>query len=155
MCHYYPRSGHHCRFKNPLHCRVLNRQCRSGSDASWLSVPALHPAVISFKKTKQKNIQQACSRATAATAISSSNSSSKKQFTHHIQRRRDSTHHKSTHPQIDSYNIEGGEGRPGGGESEIPPGRVSLVSRRRPTPRRSNARSEAAPPLIAPMIDLR
>jgi hypothetical protein len=53
-----------------------------------------------------------------------------------------STHHKSTHPQIDPYNIEGGEGRPGGGESEIAPRRVSLVSRRRP-------------PLTTPMQDLR
>jgi hypothetical protein len=46
------------------------------------------------------------------------------------------------HPQIDPYNIEGGEGRPEGGESEIAPGRVSLVSRWRP-------------PLTTPMQDLR
>ena len=29
---HYPRSRHHCRFKNPLHCRILNRQWHTGSD---------------------------------------------------------------------------------------------------------------------------
>ena len=32
---HYPRSGHHCRFKNPLHCRILNRQWHTGSDGGW------------------------------------------------------------------------------------------------------------------------
>ena len=31
---HYPRSGHHCRFKNPLHCRILNRQWHTDSDGS-------------------------------------------------------------------------------------------------------------------------
>ena len=43
LCHswkfHYPRSGHHCRFKNPLHCRILNRQWHTGSDGGLTSLP--------------------------------------------------------------------------------------------------------------------
>ena len=35
---HYPRSGHHCRFKNPLHCRILNRQWHTSSDEGCRSL---------------------------------------------------------------------------------------------------------------------
>ena len=38
---HYPRSGHHCRFKNPLHYRILNRQWHTGSDGGLTSLPVL------------------------------------------------------------------------------------------------------------------
>ena len=129
---HYPSFQHHYRFKIPLHCRILNRHWHTGSDASRLSVPALHPAVISLKKTKK--VQQASSLSTATTAMlaGSPHRCSIKQFiqetTHTSQTKEEgfnttqinsstnridsyitqkgSTHHKLTHPQIDSYNIE-------------------------------------------------
>ena len=38
---HYPRSGHHHRFKNPLHCRILNRQWHTDSDGGLTSLPVL------------------------------------------------------------------------------------------------------------------
>ena len=32
---HYPRSGHQCRLKNPLHYRILNRQWHTDSDGGW------------------------------------------------------------------------------------------------------------------------
>ena len=55
--------GHYCRFKNSLHCRILNRQWHIGSDEGLTSLPVLknrhwssgnsvgsllHPAVSSW-----------------------------------------------------------------------------------------------------------
>ena len=65
MINHYPSSSHHYWFKYRLHCRILNRQWHTGTDGSRLSVPALHPAVISFKKN-QKKVPQASSLPTAA-----------------------------------------------------------------------------------------
>jgi len=38
---HYPRSGHHCRLKNPLHFRILNRQWHTSSDGGLTSLPVL------------------------------------------------------------------------------------------------------------------
>ena len=60
---HYPRSGHQCRLKNPLHYRILNRQWHTDSDGGLTSLPVLknrnwstgnsvgswlHPAVSSW-----------------------------------------------------------------------------------------------------------
>jgi hypothetical protein len=36
---HYPRPGHHCRFKIPLYCRILNRQWHTDSDVGFTSLP--------------------------------------------------------------------------------------------------------------------
>jgi len=131
---------------------------------------SIHPAVIRFRKTKKKAIQQACwlehtryrhhcHHARWLPPPLHQAFHPRKKFIHHRQRtdsthqkklihksirasqtkEKGSTHHKSTHPQIDSYitdkgagfntnkithlqidshNIEGGKGR-GGQEGEI------------------------------------
>ena len=164
---HYPSFRYYCRFKILLHCRILNRQWHTGSDARWLLLPVLHPTVVRFRTTKKGNPTSMpagayslppppppCSLATAATT--SSISSKKKIHTSQTKdefntsgklihksirasqtKEKGSTHHKSINPQIDSYitdkgagfntnkithlqidshNIEGGEGRPRGGD---------------------------------------
>ena len=37
----YPTSGHHCRFKTPLHCQILNRQWHTGYDEGLTSLSVL------------------------------------------------------------------------------------------------------------------
>jgi len=155
-CH-YPSFRHHYRFKILLHCRILIRQWHIGSDARWLLLPVLHPAVIRFRKQKKQSIKHAGWSMLAGYRrhyiehfIQEKNSYiTDKGRIQHIRKlihksirasqtkEKGSTHHKSTHPQIDSYitdkgagfntnkithlqidshNIEGGEGRPGGGD---------------------------------------
>jgi len=38
---HYSRPGHHCRFKNPLHYRILNRQWHTSSDGGLTSLLVL------------------------------------------------------------------------------------------------------------------
>jgi hypothetical protein len=53
------------------------------------------------------------------------------------------------------YNIEGGQGRPGGGESGDPAGQAELDLTPEAAPQCSNAKSEVVHPVTAPMTDLR
>ena len=136
---HYPSFRHHCRFKILLHCRILNRQWHVGSDAHWLLLPVLHSAVIRFRKTK-KAIQQACwleharyrrcrHHARWLPPPLHSISSKKKIHTSQIKdgfntseklihksirasqtKEKGSAHHKSIHPQIDSYITDKGLG---------------------------------------------
>ena len=116
---HYPSFQHHCRFKIPLHCQILNRQWHTDSDARWLLLPVLHPTVIRFRKTKKINptsmlagacslppLPPPCSLATAATPLSIS---SKKKNSYITDKGR-IQHIRKTHPQIDSYIADEGEG---------------------------------------------
>ena len=106
---HYPSFRYHCQFKILLHCRILNRQWHTGSDARWLLLPVFHLAVIRFRKTKKSNptsmLAGACSLpplpppCSLATAATTSSISSKKKFIHHKGRIQ---HIRKTHPQIDS-----------------------------------------------------
>jgi len=63
---HYPRSGYHCRFKNPLHCRILNRRWHTGSDVGLTSLPVLktdtdlHETVSVPGSTRQCLVEQHC-----------------------------------------------------------------------------------------------
>ena len=93
----------------PVQNPPLIRQWHIGSDARWLLLPVLHPAVIRYRKQKKSNpssrLAGACSLATAATTSSisskkkihtsqikdgfnTSENSSTNQFVHRRRRRR-------------------------------------------------------------------
>ena len=61
-----PRSGYHCRFKNTLHCQILNRQWHTGSDRGWHHCPFLKTdtnlqATVSVPgSTRQCLVEQHC-----------------------------------------------------------------------------------------------
>ena len=122
--HYY-RTGKHCRFQRAYHCWNSNRHKVIGSDASLLTLPVLHPTLIGLKKPKKKESskharwsmlvhksykKQFIHHKRGEIHARNQRSSSKKQFIHYRQTRRDSTHHKSTHPQIELYITDNGEG---------------------------------------------